>query len=99
MSQNGDRWLQGVVSVVASACLLTAGSSIILVNRLEERVKVNEDDRKSRSKMAEDVARLTERLEGVKSEMVHSNRLSIQLETKLDQLNRNIEARRRESER
>jgi len=102
---NGNGLLVKILAPVAVMMIATLAASYGLVNRLDERVKVNTEDRLARVNMASDVTRLVIQMEVTKGEIADLKSKIEDLKLKLDplrisieQLNSNIEARRREWE-
>ena len=99
MTGNGNGLLVKILAPVAVMVIASLAANYALVNRLDERVKINEEHRKAQSSMVTDLALLNYRLGEITNEISELKSTVNPIGEQLKRLNENIEARRRESER
>jgi len=95
---NGNGLLVKILAPVAVMVAANLAASYALVNRLDERVKVLERENAARANMVVEVAVLSTITAALKGELAELKQAINPIGDKLDQLNSNIEARRREWE-
>ena len=96
MTGNGNGLLVKILAPVAVMVIANVAANYALVNRLDERVKINEEHRKSQSSMVTDLALLNYRLGEITKEISELKGTINPIGEQLKKLNENIEARRRE---
>jgi len=96
---SGNGLFVKILAPVAVMMIASLATNYALINRLDERVKVLERENAARANMVVQVAVLSTITDALKDELADLKLAINPIGDKLDLLNRNIEARRRERER